>query len=61
MGSAFYADGLGSRETVLFSLSDISDDPWVAHLRHDECPIEHPHRMSECGRFEHVPNGTGGE
>lgn len=51
MGSAFSTDPYGSLETVLFRLMDTSDNPLVAHLRHPKCPIEHPHRMSECGRF----------
>ena len=51
MGSAFPSDGLGNIETVLFLQWDGVDDSMVVHMRHEECLIECPHLMSECGRF----------
>ena len=44
---------MGTPETVcfLFRIDGGGDDPLVCHLRHRECEIEAPHRMSECGRF----------
>jgi hypothetical protein len=56
MGSAFYAEplyGCDSREVVTFLTfaSDTNADLLV-HLAHPECLIEHPHYVSECGRFQ---------
>lgn len=51
MGSAFLSDGLGSHETVLFCTWQGDDNSWVCHEKHEECEIECPHQMSECGRF----------
>lgn len=52
MGSAFPCDGLGSSDTVLMSTYDTSDDPLVVHMRHSDCRMDWPHRMSECRRFQ---------
>jgi len=36
-------------DTVLFSIADPS---LTAHLPMASCPIEHPHRISECGEWQ---------
>jgi hypothetical protein len=54
VGSAFYAEplyGLDPHEVVTFATWFPEDDAFVVHLAHAECEVEHPHRMSECGRF----------
>ena len=59
MGSAFPAEPsewfsqADRRELVTFSLADPG---WVIHRAHPECPVEHPHQASECGRL--VPRRT---
>jgi hypothetical protein len=58
MGSAFPCDGLGSYDTVLFLMWERDDDSLICHFAHEECPIEYPHRLSQCGRFS-PPVSTG--
>lgn len=37
-----------SHVTVLFS---IGDPELTGHAKHKDCPIEEPHKISECGMF----------
>ncbi len=54
MGSAFQAEprewfsDADRREVVTFSLAN---PDWVIHRAHPDCPLEHPHLASECGRL----------
>ena len=41
------------RELVTLSLAD---PDWVIHRAHPDCPREHPHLASDCGRFKTPPN-----
>jgi hypothetical protein len=58
MGSAFDCEPIPDElrgELVCFSFG------WpdlVCHLPHDECPIEAPHRIEECGRFDRSEEST---
>lgn len=57
MGSAFAQEWTIPADVrrdacVLFALG------WpdtVCHHAHEECPIEHPHSIDECGRFVERP------
>jgi len=59
VGSAFPAEPrewfseADRRELVTFSLAD---PDWVIHRAHPDCPAEHPHLASTCGRFKTPPN-----
>jgi hypothetical protein len=55
MGSAFYAESLyGQRSSAVVTFltfpSDKTQDLLV-HQKTEECQIEYPHEMIECGRF----------
>ena|ERR1041384_7273848 len=51
MGSAFYNDGCGGPDVVLFRQHWDDEPELVVHCLHPECEREWPHLMADCGRF----------
>lgn len=57
MGCAFYSEAqvwLWARdpELVMFAINWSDKPDLVMHRQHAECPLECPHLMTECQRFE---------
>lgn len=60
MGSAFCAEppewfqGIEDEPVLFLTFPSDAHAETVCHRAHDECQIEQPHQMAECGRFAEV-------
>lgn len=62
MGCAFYSeaqiwDWVRDPEFVMFAMNWSDKEDLVCHQVHEECKIQEPHLISQCGRFK-VIDGT---